>query len=269
MNIQTSILDRIEITNDFNRKLNFNDNDIRKHFLELHSSILMNFFRGYVLVDIMEGFDKKELAFHENANKPLAKIFEVFKNDSHYYSYINSLHRRLFLDAFSNFDFCITTFCNAIIPATQRETLLNWKFNDLQPKLKEVNLGIQDAIQKKVKENHISHVPIDRRIRTLFKLAKKNYTRCQIHDKQFLEFIRRLRNTHHANFNYWGDKFEFNFGSAHYIFEDNKSVFWKDEYRDEIELNLDLVEEIRNIWIELINSIGFQENIPYIIDNEY
>lgn len=259
------ILKRINVIDNITNQLTFIDNDARLDFLLFHRSILTNFYRGFLLMKIVKGVNNKLIAFDTSFKQEMGNLVQLFRTPEMSNSYENALYRRFFIDVFSNFEFFMTSVCEAILSNKTKEELLEWKSKDILQKLKKYELGEAHSIlYNTLKEKQFSSVPFNRRIKSLFAIVKSNYKGDYSADKKFLLFTQKLRNTIHSNFNYFGDDDEYYFGSAHYVFKYGNPIGWYDEKRSNLILKLDLAERIKDIWVHLINAIERTAPIKYV-----
>lgn len=259
------ILERLDVIEVTTSGLAYSENDARLDFLFFHKSILANFYRGFLLMELVKGINNKHIAFDPSFRQEIGNLVRLFRTSEMSNSYENALYRRFFIDVFSNFEFFMTSICEAILSNETKEKLLEWKSEDILQKLKRYELGEAHIIlYNTLKEKQLSSVPFNRRIKSLFAIVKSNYKGDYSAGKKFLLFTQKLRNTIHSNFNYFGDDDEYYFGSAHYVFKYGNPIGWYDEKRSNLTLKLDLAERIKDIWVHLINAIERTEHISYV-----
>ena len=247
--------------------LDFDVDDIRKEFFGLIYDYAYCYYRDFQSIIVSDFLNKGQIKFDIAVNDykaHIGRIAVIAKSDLQKESHRNSLIRSLSVGAWSSFELCVTTFCEAICNSAELEKLLEYHYREVVKEIKKCKLSnIEDEKLRKVTiKGHLTHVPIIRKTDFLFKKAK-NYQRDINKDKEFLLFFGKLRNTLHTNFIYSGKDYEYKFGNAHFMFNDNKIVKWRDPFKPSPKLHFYLVQELKEIWNELIKSIEYTELIPY------
>ena len=245
--------------------LPFVEDDIRMDFFGLINDTAYCYYRSYLLYEISELTNNGKLDFGElNDNNHIKAIKALTKNSRSNESHFNSLNRNLILDSWSTFEICVNTFCEGISTETEINKLLGHKFSDVKKILPKGKISDSEfeKIKSKLKTKHLSHVPIVRKTDLLFKKVK-GYSRNIEDDKEFLRFYGRLRNTMHSNFIYFGNSYEYTFGSAKFKFENGELVKWYDPFGSSPKLYFYLVGNLKNIWKAIIESIKFDGIVYY------
>lgn len=256
------------------QNVNFPDDDIRKDYLRMTYDVAYCYYEGYSLFKIFGIINEHGAAFHSNIlpyEKHFQRLREMATEQVLQQSYINSLNRNLLIGAWSTFEFCVTVLCEGILDEQGIEKLLQYEYRDISKTIgNQLDEGVLDKLIAKKIKHHLTHVPIVMKTDQLFKRAKKGYGRDIDDDKAFLVFLGRLRNSHHSNFVYYGNKYEFTFGNAHYRFHNGKSVGVDDPFAPSLKLNFHLISNLKNIWKELVRSIHHPEPIinPFDISLE-
>jgi len=249
------------------KDLKFERDDIRKDFFKLFYDSTYSYYLGYVSYALSSSIIKGNVAFKENLSSfkvHLDRLIEISQLPVLTKSYKNSLNRNLNIETWSIFELCVTTFCGALCDADELNKLLSYNFNDTQKILKEST--IDDANLEKLKQKliveHLTHVPIQRKVDFLFKKAP-NYYRDSKKDREFLVFYGKLRNTIHSNYIYHGKNYEYKFGEAHFLFDKEKLVKWTDPFAPSPKLYIYLSTQLKEIWKTLALSIKHEEKIEY------
>lgn len=246
----------------------FSEDDIRKDFISLIYDVSYAFYRGFILLKISELINKHQIAFDTKVYNDFkihaGRISETVNHPTLITSHINALNRQLLVDSWSTFELCITTLCESVLNENEKEKLLEHQYRDITKTLKQTEIVSEELnrLKRITKKYHLTHVPISRKIDTLFKKTT-NYKRNIKRDKDFLNFLGKFRNTIHTNFIYHGVSFEYSFGEAHYLFEDNKIVKWSDPFRPSPRLFFHQTRELIDIWRELVMRIEYSGEILY------
>lgn len=242
----------------------FDEEDIRKSYFGFHESLLRNYYRGYCYIVIDEDLKAKNIAIGENS-----KFFKHLQNkkriiDFHSGSHLHNLNRRVFLDCWSNFETCLTVLVNGLASDIERIKLLNFKVSNIVDSLKKIGFKIsKDQLKNEFIEGHLTHVPISRKVDFVYKKVNNGYSRNISKDKEFIKFFGRFRNTMHSNFIYYGNNYEYRFGNAHFIFKNEEIVKWYDPFEGTPKLQVYLVNNLMEIWKEMIFNIKHDSIIPY------
>ncbi|MDQ0638170.1 hypothetical protein QF042_001735 [Pedobacter sp. W3I1] len=247
--------------------LNFDADDIRKDFFKLFYDSTYSYYLGYVSYALSSSIIKGDVVFKENLSPfkvHLDRLIEISQLPILTKSYKNALNRNLNIETWSIFELCVTTFCNALSNEEELNKLLRYNFNDI---LKILNKStIDDNNLEKLKQKliveHLSHVPIQRKVDFLFKKGK-HYYRDSKKDREFLVFYGKLRNTLHSNYIYHGNEYEYKFGEAHFLFNKGKLVKWTDPFAPSPKLYIYLSAQLKEIWKTLVLSIKHGKKIEY------
>lgn len=175
-------------------KLIYDKDDIRYSFYGLLYDIGNNYYNGYMMFDMMHLLKEKNVMFDKSLlieyNKHLQRAVGIVKNDLLNQSYYNSLNEKFSILTWSSFELCVTTLCETLSTTKEKEELLKWRFTDIEKKLK--HFGINEdgilQIEKKMVQKHLTHVPIDRKIRFLHNKSI-NYSRHKEEDLKTLIFF--------------------------------------------------------------------------------
>jgi hypothetical protein len=242
----------------------FANQDIRKDFLKLIYDNAYSYYRASIVFDLANFIIRGKILF----NNELSFYIEHFKRFADtankellQRAHLHYLNRSLLFDCWSAFELCVTTFCSGIVSTEKLEKLLSYQYNDVIKELRVTSLepAVLQRLQKLLKKEHLTHVPIVRKTDFLFS-STKNYPRNKEADKAFLIFYGKFRNTTHTNFIYYGKDYEYYFNGIHFIFQDSKIVKWNDQ---SFKTFFQLVTELKEIWKALSSSIDFKEVILY------
>jgi hypothetical protein len=246
----------------------FADQDIRRDFLKLTYDICYSYYRASTIFDLANFIVTGKILFKEELSyysEHLQRIADTTNKELLRRAHLHYLNRSLLIDSWSTFELCVTTFCDGIVSAEKKEKLLSHQYNDVAKELKSTSVEseVLNRVQKLLKKEHLTHVPIVRKTDTLFS-STKDYPRNKEADKAFLVFFGKFRNTIHTNFIYYGKDYEYYFKDIHFIFQDTKIVKWSDQ---SFKMFFLLVTELKDIWNALTSSIDFDDIILYP-DNE-
>jgi hypothetical protein len=246
----------------------FSHQDIRRDFLKLIYDISYSYYRASTIFDLANFIVTGKILFKEELSyysEHFQRIADTTNKEQLQRTHLHYLNRSLLIDSWSTFELCVTTFCAGIVSAEKLEKLLSHQYNDVAKELKSVPIDAEVLIklQKLLKKEHLTHVPIVRKTEALFSSAK-DYPRNKEADKAFLVFFGKFRNTIHTNFIYYGKDYEYYFNEIHFKFQDAKIVKWSDQ---SFKMFFLLVTELKEIWNALTSSIDFADIILYP-DNE-
>jgi hypothetical protein len=195
------------------------------------------------------------------------RLIEISRFDALKRSYSNNLNRGFFIWSFSNFEVCVTIFCNAVLSDEKIEHLLNHSLNEITAILK--NIPIDEKIllnlNKNLRKSHLTHVPLIRKIDMLLKACGNQYFGDKNDDREFLVFLSRFRNTVHSNWVYFGKDYEyFLFNGAHFIFRNGMQTVWSNPYNDDgTRIFIDIFDCVKEIWRKLISNISHDGLIEF------
>lgn len=245
-------------------KMPYENGDVRYDFIARQLGITNCFYSGYFLLVLNGYIETGSLIFKDSG---IENRTGLFLNKEAFDSYIKNLHRRYFLDTFSNFENCISIFLDNIIDEETHNKLLKARTKEIIEKLKIKELPIKEEISeilsRKLDTKHITQITFDAKMNYLLnKLANKFDKNVVTEIKQFLKFIQTFRNTHHNNFMFYGtEKYEYYFYTTHCLFEPNKLFVYKLQNQSNIEFTLNLVTHIENIWFFFTKNIEFKGEI--------
>lgn len=257
--------------------LNFQENDMRKDFFGLLHDVSFCYYLGYISYNISKFINQGQVEIKEkvsNYQVHIDRLAEISNHPLLSAGHFNSLNRNLIIDSWSAFELCITTFSSALCEPLELEKLLSHQYSEIIRILRHTNISENELkkLKKHLIKEHMTHVPINRKIDLLF-IKAENYYRDKKKDKEFLLFYGKLRNTMHTNFIYYGNYYEYKFGNAHFKFENGKLVKWIDPFRPKIgslppyvespKLYFYLLGELKEIWKTLITSTKFEDVIYY------
>lgn len=260
-------------TDDIKSEINnlpFHEDDVRKIYLSFYYDLVYNLYIGKSMYMLSSYILNGKIIFSSESkdfDKHAPRLIKVTRFDTLTRSYYNNLNRRFFTDCFSNFEVCITIFCNALVNEEEGSNLLSHSFNEVMKILKSTSIDeeTERKLSKLLIKNHLTHVPFVRKLDFLFKLCKKNYSGLIQDDREFLNFISKFRNTIHANWVYFGTDYEYFFNNgAHFIFENAKQVVWSNPYEDNGSMLLiDMSRYLNDIWRNLISGITHENLIEF------
>jgi hypothetical protein len=247
----------------------FADQDIRKEFLALIYDTCYSYYRASTIFDLADFIAtnkvlfEKELSYYEEHFRRIAdtKNKELLQR-----AHLHYLNRSLLIDSWSMFELCVTTLCDGILSTEKKEKLLYHQYKAVIKEIKSTSLdsAVDIRLQRLLKKEHLTHVPIVRKTDALFS-SSTDYPRNKETDKAFLAFFGKFRNTIHTNFIYYGKDYEYYFNDIHFKFEDNKIVKWNDQ---SFKIFFLLVSELKDIWKALASSIVFDDVILYPDNNQ-
>lgn len=248
-------------------KMQYKNGDVRYDFIARQLGITNCFYSGYFLLVLNGYIETGILIFKDSRIENRTGLPGLFVNKEAFNSYINNLHRRYFLDTFSNFENSISIFLDNIIDEETNNKLLKARTKETVLELEKKGFPLNEEylkiLSRKLDTKHLTQITFDAKINELFKKVKNKDN--ERSDKEFIKFIQKLRNTHHNNYMYYGtEMYEYYFGDAHFLFEPKKLVVWDSGNLSLIELTLKLVSEIQNIWICITENIEFEGEIKSI-----
>lgn len=241
-------------------KLPFHEDDIRVGFFGSLHDVGYSYYRGFVLFDLSDCINDGKVMFDGSVDgKHFIRTTELSQIEILSDSYYHSLNRNLLISSWSNFEFCVNTFCKAVTNPSEKDALLAYQYNNIKKMLKKTSIDPEE--EKQLKETLIAkdfaHVPIVRKTDCLFKKAN-GYSRVPNDDKEFLLFMGKFRNTIHSNFIYSGKDYEYTFQGVQFVFKNNEKVKWSSS---DPKIYFQMMTLLKEIWTELINNIEHKEII--------
>jgi len=248
----------------------FEDFDIRRDYYYYQLDILRNFQRGVFIFDLSKLIHEMQpfpLADNLSLYKNIKEVENISINEQANQSHRNNLNRSLIIDAWSQFEFCITTICEVILSEKEKEDLKQEKFNFIVKTIKEVSIPnpLLAKLNKKFTDDHLTHVSTIRKCDKLFKLCK-NYRRDIVKDKEFLHFVGRLRNTMHSFYIFYGNDFQYTFNQVPTLFRNGQHLHHTEPVG--LKFHFDIAIELKEIFTCLIASINYPDKIIYSLMDE-
>ncbi|NVM63827.1 hypothetical protein FHW88_002116 [Mucilaginibacter sp. SG538B] len=251
-------------------KLPFERDDIRIVYFTYYFDVVYNLYISKSMRELSSQISRRNISITkellEQSDKHIQRLIEAADLEVLIKSFNNNINRSFFLDAFSSFEVCLNVLVEAIISPDEIDHVLRYSLNEVSQILKMADLS--DSAQKKLEKllvkNHVTHVPYIRKIELLFKYAGKRYDGDVKNDREFLNFLSKLRNTIHTQWVYFGKDYDYLFkDNAHFIFKNGKQVIWTSPYDDGgAMLFIDIFDRLKEIWKKFIFGISFENPIP-------
>lgn len=232
-NLETKLnLDYYLKIKEYNRTLNYEENDIRLEYFQMMASIFDRYHKGFATLDLIKYLaDNKVLHDDIQNQESLKYVFNDYYDISHMYGYYADLSRRFLIDSWSVFELTVTQLLDCMIVSdSEKETFKNKDCNDILKVLKdEVSSGTEEKLKKLLKsaqvcKDNFTHISITRKTDKLFSLIKSCYSRDLNKDKEFLKFLGKYRNTLHLNFVYSGKDYHYLYENLVFSFQDGQTV---------------------------------------------
>lgn len=262
------LLDWTEKQKEMIREIKYPANDVRKDFFKLSYTNVYHYYIGYFNLFTSHTAKDGYLKLDDSLSNFKIHV-DRWAEISHFpvleRGNFNTLNQRLFVFAWSIFELAVSTFFAAVADEEELQKILSMDYNEVL-KCVIVNEGKEDKLKKILIKNNLAHVSINRKYNYLLKKVR-GYGRSVIDDRAFLDFFGKMRNTMHTNFIYFGQDYEYRFGQAHFVFENNKQVVWSDPFDEgnipNVKLYIYLIGHLNEIFREIIRCIFHEGVILY------
>lgn len=249
-------------------ELKFSEDDIRRNYFQMIYNNVKEYKVSYTSFIISYLINTETFKVPDLINRrfgyDLMSVKALSKSEKDMKSYFYSMNHRVFIMSWSVFELAISTLFNIICPEESKIKYCNKKFNELKSKIPEESW---EFVKNKLKTPHPQFLPITIKYGYLMKISK-GYPGIKEKDISFLEFFGKFRNTVHSNFIYYGKDYCYNFGQAHFKFENEKIVEWtnpfeKSPYFLSVELYIHLIGRLNEIALNIFKSIDYDQIIYY------
>ena len=268
MNDQKSKLDLLnnllESVKEEHNSLELDDDDVRKSFFALYSSVVRDFYNGRISFLISGMIANKEVNFNSETIE-FAPHFIKFSEKAYISEWMNSylmlLNRNLINNSWTSFETCVSLIYDKIISKKEKNKVLLDKNKKLINLIKSVD-GITEDKSSQIIQVVVEgdFTPLIRKFRKI--VNKKKYVRDYKSDVNFIDFASKLRNSMlHSNGIFTGNNdYEYTFKDVDFKFENGKMFHVLNGYDF---VYLDITLELVSIFLSTVNSIEFEDLIPY------
>ena len=237
----------------------FGDDDTRRVFVELIYDSAYCYYRGIAFMEMMRLSHKNlfqyniELRYFE---PHVNRLVETTRLPILEKSQFNHLNRSLLLDAWSSFEFCVTTFTECIATEDERDKLLQYQFRSIIKEISadSVETKKMERLKNKLTAHSLVHVPIVRKTEFLF-MKCSDYGDGIADDREFLQFVGKFRNAVHSNFIYHGKDYNYWLNNVHFVFKDRVPIVWTDRTT---KVYFDLLDRLLLIWDRICMSLDYE-----------
>lgn len=257
--------DLLQITNNHQaevKELTWHEDDVRHSFFGLYYSTLYDFYLGkstYRLMQlIVQGdvmFTKNIIDYHPHAQR----LHEIPRSAILSTGYHGDLSRNIILGTWTTFELSISLIFDFLVNDFEYDNIvksINAKLVKAMSSLEENNKAVIMEILRKS-----SFVPLFRKMNFIIKQNKESYGGNLIEDREFVEFVNKLRNCMvHSNGYYHGPDYNYEFNETFFEFK-NKKIF--SEIGENKNVYLDISLKLKEIFMNLCNCITNVDFIPY------
>ncbi len=242
----------------------YGEKDIRHDYFELMHDLITNYsfnIKNFFLRAFIEYEEIRTIEYLDNiTEEELKGEFDpiLFR----YKSLKTNLERSIVVEAWSMFEFAITTIFEQLFTEEEKssrndkysksfKTILNKNFKNVHPE--QIELVVSELALKLD-----TFIPSMNKVNKIFKKYGAKYSEKE-NDIEFLQFYSRLRNGIHNNFIYKGpDKKNYEFKGNVYRFQDGKSII--ENVQSQFD-NIELVGELFFVIFRFFNSLRIDETI--------
>lgn len=236
----------------FNAK--YGEDDIRTCFLDGYFQTLKTYYCSY---------------FHLETAVFIAQVNEIYicediiKEDLaiHIQIHRNQLNSFLIINTWSNFEYCLSLFAEAVLSVSVKSELVAFEYNDIIHRLRGIDIPeTQNERLLKLKRTNLAHVPMPLKYGKLFKMISSYPEQRSIKDdREFLDFYGKLRNCIHSNYIFFGNEnYEYTFGGVRFTFTPGKLINTEPLFESSI---FDLTKELKYVFMAIIGNIDCQDVI--------
>jgi hypothetical protein len=228
--------------------------DVRTCFLDGYFQMLKTYYCAY---------------FHLETDLIIKQFNEIYERkdivredlEFHIQNHKNQLNSFLIVNSWSNFEYCISLFAEAVLPIPEKSSLMAYEYDSIIHRLRGISIPEtqNERLLKLIKPN-LAHVPILLKYGKLFKMISTYPAARSIkNDREFLDFYGKLRNCIHSNYVFLGNEnYEYTFGAVRFAFPPGNLI----QIEPLIESGIfDLTKELKNIFMAIVGNIDYQDVI--------
>jgi hypothetical protein len=244
------------------KELPWHEDDVRHSFFGLYYSTLYDFYLGKSTFRLMQlivqgdvMFTHKIADYHPHAQR----LHEIPRSTILSRGYHGDLNRNIILGTWTTFELSISLIFDFLVDDFEYDNIvksLNAKLVKAMSSLEESNKAIIMEILRKS-----SFVPLIRKMNFIIKHNKELYGGNLTEDRDFVEFVNRLRNCMiHSNGYYHGLDYRYEFRDTVFEFN-NKQIFT--EVGENRDVYLDISLKLKEIFTNLCLCVSDIKLIPY------
>lgn len=257
--------DLLQTTNNLQaeiNELNWNENDVRHSFYALFYSSVYQFYLGKSVFHLTYLISKQKVFFNEDVlyyEKHVKRLHEIPISPILARGYDGNLSRQIILGTWTTFELSVSLIFDYIVNEHEFNSLIksmNAKLIKAMSSLEEEN---KELIMKILKKS--SFVPLLRKFNFIVKQNKEAYGGNLNSDREFIEFLNRLRNCMvHSNGYYTGDNFTYNVFETVFEFR-HKEIYLETGNNENV--YFDISARIKEIFKNLSLCVSSIEFIPF------
>lgn len=257
--------DLLQITNNLQtevKELTWHEDDVRHSFFGLYYSTLYDFYLGQSTFKLMQLIVQGDVMFTKNIvdYQPHAqRLHEIPRSSILSNGYHGDLNRNIILGTWTTFELSISLIFDFLVNDFEYDDIVksvNAKLVKAMSTLEENNKAVIMEILRKS-----SFVPLFRKMNFIVKQNKELYGGNLLEDREFVEFVNKLRNCMvHSNGYYHGSDYKFEFNKTIFEFK-NKQIFT--EKGDNRNVYLEISLKLKEIFTNLCLCIPNIDFIPY------
>lgn len=255
----------LQITNNHQaeiKELTWHEDDVRHSFYGLYYSTLYDYYLGKSTFRLMQLIVQGDVMFTQNIidyHPHAQRLHEIPRSAILSTGYHGDLSRNIILGTWTAFELSISLIFDFLANDFEYDNIvksLNAKLVKAMSSLEEKNKALIMEILRKS-----SFVPLVRKMNFIIKHNKEAYGGNLNEDREFVEFVNRLRNCMvHANGYYHGQYSRYEFNQTVFEFK-NKEIF--SEVGENKNVYLDISLRLKEIFTNLYLCVSDIEFIPY------
>lgn len=255
----------LEITNNCQtevRELTWHKDDVRHSFYALFYSSLYQYYLGksvFHLTRLISSghvyFDPRVIDYEPHAQR----LYEIPRSEILSTGYHGNLSRNIVLGTWTTFELSISLIFDYIVDEHEFNSLIK----SMNAKLVKAIASLEEKNKELIMEilRSSSFVPLFRKFNFVVKQNKEAYGGNIIEDREFIEFVNKLRNCMvHSNGYYHGKYYKYEIYDTVFEFKD-KEVF--NEVGNNRNIYLDITLRLKEIFTNLCLCVSHLEFIPY------
>ncbi len=247
------------------KRTSYPENDLRKTFFLKIVECLNSFYYGNLAVEMAALTKEGKLRMPSDSTPEDLKhpnLLISLSKRPWIGSFKSSLNRHLLVDTWTAFEICVTGIIHNLFTPDHSVLMQQYQYNDVVRILRKNSTPIDETVLEKLSKTLIqSHVPINRKIDTIFKKIRNDYSRDVKEDKAFLGFYGKFRNSMHNNFIYSGTDYQYEWRGVKFQFWNNKILWFSCPEGEFPLLMLFLVDELTVIYEAIAQAIQYSGTI--------
>jgi len=248
-------------------ELPWHDDDVRHSFFGFYYSTIYDYYIGKSVFRLAQLIGEGNVLFKGEIYdfKAHAKrLYEIQDHPLLATGYHNDLNRNIALGTWTSFEHSISLIFEYLVTDFEYDAIIKTINAKLVKAISSLEESYIAAIFEILKKS--SFVPLIRRFNFIIERNKNQYIGDLRADREFIEFVSRLRNCMvHANGYYHGNYFRYEFNETVFEFKD-KAIF--SQTGQNLNIYLEMCIKLKEIFKNMCACISEVENIPYPEDGQ-